>query len=548
MDLDLVLEWVPGTRNKLADILSRHSLVHDESTQTDGGGVSLQSLFVRTSVVEEVPDDLLEEARSHPDYSALRLALRESSPVPVEFELSQRHFSLEAGVLFYDHRICVSRGSGRRLAQEYHLSSVAVHPGIVKTVYALASRFYWPGLRKDVQVIVRECPRCQVIKSPTNPSPVPTYSDDAPPCKWHTIMMDFFTGLPPSSDGFDSILTVVDVLTRRTHFIPCQKIDTAEDTARRFFHVIFRLHGLPSKIISDRDTRWTSSFWSSIMNSLDVQLNLSTSFHPQTDALSENRHRTLALWMRAFSERQKSLWTESLPLLEFALNNSTNATISMSPFEADCGFQPRSPLGFSFENLANPSVHSFLQQSKELVVYLQASLQSLQENNTVPPAPFKPGDKVLVKIRDFFSKKGPYKNSLRTPWIGPFTILSKSGLTSFRLDLPKQWKLHDVFHAALLKPFLGKVDRIQPPPPAKLIGGQEEFVVEDILAERTTKTGTQFLTSWTRYPLSECTWQDFDSIKDTTAFKRYKAESSAFSFAPPSVFGEGAREKKLLTL
>ena len=108
-----------------------------------------------------------------------------------------------------------------------------------------------------------------------HPLPVPKGS-------WLSLLMDFITDLPPTN-GKDSIFIVVDRLTKMAHFIPCTKTIIGEMTAKLFLDNIYRIHGLPNDIVSDMKTQFTSNFWRGLFQLLGVKINLSTTYHPQTD-------------------------------------------------------------------------------------------------------------------------------------------------------------------------------------------------------------------------------------------------------------------------
>ena len=99
---------------------------------------------------------------------------------------------------------------------------------------------------------------------------------------WTSISMDFIVDLPPSK-GFDSIFVMVDRLTKMAHFVPCNKTVTGKETARLFIDNVYKYHGLPDDIISDRGTQLTPKFWQSLFKILQVEIKLSSAYHPQTD-------------------------------------------------------------------------------------------------------------------------------------------------------------------------------------------------------------------------------------------------------------------------
>jgi hypothetical protein len=131
-------------------------------------------------------------------------------------------------------------------------------------------QFYWPGLKKDIDNYLAKCIECQQVKAEhrhlvglLQPLPIPEW-------KWETISMDSITGLPTSTKPNDTIMVVVDKLRNFAYFIPVKSTCKAIDIASIFMKEIFRLHGMPKKIVSDRDTKFTSNFWKSLMVGLET--------------------------------------------------------------------------------------------------------------------------------------------------------------------------------------------------------------------------------------------------------------------------------------
>ena len=156
--------------------------------------------------------------------------------------------------------------------------------------------------------------------------------------------MDFVTGLPRTQRQHDAIWVIVDRLTKPTHFLPVNVKDSLEKLAQLYVDEIVRLHGVPVLIVSDRDPRFTSRFWPSLQTALGTHLHFSTAFHPQTDGQSERTIQTLEDMLRACVMEFKGSWNTHLTLMEFAYNNSYQASIEMAPFEALYGRKCRTPV------------------------------------------------------------------------------------------------------------------------------------------------------------------------------------------------------------
>ena len=143
----------------------------------------------------------------------------------------------------------------------------------------LARTYYWRGMNRDAKDYVRSCPVCQLMKADNRapagqlqPLPVPT-------TKWDQVTTDLVMDLPVSK-GFTAVAVFVDRLTKMVHFAPCTKEVTAQEYAKLFLETVFKLHGLPTVLISDRDPRFTSKFWTTLFSLLGTELRMSTAYHP----------------------------------------------------------------------------------------------------------------------------------------------------------------------------------------------------------------------------------------------------------------------------
>ena len=171
------------------------------------------------------------------------------------------------------------------------------------------------------------------------PLPIPVW-------KWDKITMDFVIGLPRTRRPHDAIWVIVDRLTKSAHFLPVSNDDPLDKLAQLYVAEIVRLHGVPISIVSDRDPRFTSRFWSSLQDAMGTRLHFSTTFHPQTDGQSERTIQTLKDMLRACVIEFKGSWDTHLSLMEFAYNNSYQSNIGMAPFEALYGRKCRTPVSW----------------------------------------------------------------------------------------------------------------------------------------------------------------------------------------------------------
>ena len=163
---------------------------------------------------------------------------------------------------------------------EIHQTPYSSNPGYQKTISTDRKHYCWPRMKKDIAAYISRCMKCQHVKvdhqNPTGllqPLPVQEW-------KWEFISMDFIIGFPMTWRQNDSIMVVVDNFTKATQFIPMQYTHKTDDIEKIFMKEIFKLHGLPKEIISDRDVKFTSNFWKGLFAYLGTKLNFITSYHP----------------------------------------------------------------------------------------------------------------------------------------------------------------------------------------------------------------------------------------------------------------------------
>ena len=224
---------------------------------------------------------------------------------------------------------------------ECHDAPTGGHRGREKTYLAVSRNFYWPRQYEFVRKYIRACEVCQRVKpspssrAPLQPLPIPEEC-------WQSVSMDFVFGFPKDAHKNTGILVFVDRFSKMVHLVAVPESITAQGCARVFIDTIFRLHGLPRELVSDRDPRFTAEFWQSVFRSLGTRLKMSTSDHPETDGQTERVNRVLEEILRGYVHSFSS-WSEFLPMAEFAINNSVHASTTHTPFFVNGLRHPRLP-------------------------------------------------------------------------------------------------------------------------------------------------------------------------------------------------------------
>lgn len=142
--------------------------------------------------------------------------------------------------------------------------------------------------------------------------------------------MDFIEGLP-QSDRFNAILVVIDKFTKYAHFIPVHHPFTALQIAKLYLDQVYKLHGLPKAMVSDRDRVFTSTVWQELFKLIDTKLLMSSSYHPQTDGQTERLNQCLEAFLRCTVHSCPRQWSKWLPVAEFWYNTAQHSALGKSP-------------------------------------------------------------------------------------------------------------------------------------------------------------------------------------------------------------------------
>ncbi|KAI5316655.1 hypothetical protein L3X38_036362 [Prunus dulcis] len=433
------------------------------------------------------------------------------------------------GALMVGNRLYVPQDETlkREILEEAHSSVFAMHPGSTKMYHTLREHYWWPFMKKEIAEYVRKCLICQQVKAERQkpsgllqPLPIPEW-------KWEHLTMDFVFKLPRTRNKHDGVWVIVDRLTKSAHFLPIRANYTLNKLAQLFIDEIVRLHGVPVSITSDRGPRFTSRFWTKLHEAFGTQLQFSTTFHPQTDGQSERTIQTLEDMLRACALQFRDDWDEKLPLMEFAYNNSYQASIKMSPFDALYGKHCRTPFYWDEVGENRLEVADDVERTKEQVKIIRERLKTAQNrqksyaDNRRKDLQFEIGDWVFLKLSPWkgvvrFGKRG----KLSPRYIGPYKVVERVGPVAYRLALPSDLsRLHDVFHVSMLRKYISDPSHVLEEQPIEL---QEDLTyVEQPVQILDRKM--QVLRSreiplvkvlWRSHTVEEATWEPEDQMRE----------------------------------
>lgn len=502
---NFTISYRPGSRNTKPDALSRlFSSDHD---------VPAATIIPPSCVVGALSWEIKDQV----------LAAQQTEPGPVNKP---------------PNRLYVPSSVRARLIHWAHTAKFSCHPGINRTVTLIRRNFWWPSLFRDVKDYVLACSVCARNKTRNQPPSGLLHPLPVPKRPWSHIALDFVTGLPPSK-GFTTILTVVDRFSKACHLVPLRKLPTAMQTAQLLTKHVFRLHGIPAEILSDRGPQFVSRVWKGFGTALGAKVALSSGFHPQTNGQTERLNQELEAALRCLCSSHPSSWSVHLPWVEYAHNSHTSTATGLSPFESSLGYQP--PLFPSDEQQASvTSVRHHLRRCRHIWALTNAALNRTAEVNRrladrkrTPAPSFSPGQEVWLSTRDINLKSSNRKLSPR--FIGPFKITSVLSPLAVRLKLPEGLKIHPVFHVSLLKPVRSSplCPPSGPPPPARDIDGHPAYDVTKILAVRRRGRGFQYLVDWRGYGPEERSWVPRSFILDPDLIRDFEASHGSSLSRPP---------------
>ena len=478
-EYNFTVAYKPGRENILADALSR---------RPDYESQSMDELMGISVVGSSLYDDI---RSAYDDDSQCRALIAhfnadDASKVSLSDALraSLHRFSYGDRLLYYrvhpsdTPRIVVPSCEDlrSRILYEFHDTPMGGHIGREKTYAAVSARYYWRHMYKHVERYIRKCAACQSVKSSAC-SAAPLQSLPVPHECWTDVSLDFMFGFPRDRRRHNGILVFVDRLSKMVHLVPCSKGIDGKKSASHFIDHVFKHHGMPDRLVSDRDPRFTGHFWQEVFRRLGTRLKMSTAAHPQSDGQTERANRVIEDMLRSFCAQFPQEWSSLLPLVEFAMNNSVHASTGYTPFFLNALRHPRTPVSLSTtdESTRPSSAHAtdvdrFLTTRSAALRFVRDNLaaaqdrqkQSADRHGRRVTHSFDVGDFVYLSTKDLpkdaISAHLGHSNSKLLPrFIGPFKVTARAGPLAYELGLPAHFsRVHPVFYVGLLKAHQGE--------------------------------------------------------------------------------------------
>jgi hypothetical protein len=512
-DFDLEIRHIAGTKN-WADPLSRRPDLKPEEGDNEDVVALPDAIFAKVLAITQAEDDIA-KGQSEEE--------KQIQQWNTKYGLTQD----EEGIWRKGTAVVVAQPQTwkKSIVEHYHDAHTAGHPGVWKTLFAIVHDFWWPGIRQDVKDYIAGCATCQATKTVTHRNK-PELSPITPehPVPFGTIAVDFITKLPKSRD-FDTILTITDHdCTKAVILVPCCEGEPVENIAEAYYQKAFPYIGIPHKVISDRDTRFTSKLFKEVCDQLKIRQNISTAYHPQTDGQSERTNQTVETILRIYCNHRQTNWSEHLPLVQYIINARPSSATKVAPFDAWMGHIPRTHQTY------HPSpLPKFEERKVELLktrLQIDKAIRHAQELMIKERAfkPYQEGERVWLEGTHLNTTHPTFK--LRAKRFGPFPIKKKLSAVAYELDLPSQWRIHPVFNATQLHPY--KETEIHgpnfPEPPPEMVAEEEEYEVEEIRDARSYGRARQlqYLIKWKGYSEAHNSWEPVKHIHAPQKLQEFK--------------------------
>jgi len=492
---NFTLKHVPGSKMGKVDSLSRRPdwQVGVKKDNEDQKLVKPEWLEVRKmEMVEIIVDgvDLLEEVRKSKvrDNEVVKV-VEEMKKVEVKM-LRDEEWREADGIMYKEGKVYVPKDNKLRaeIIRLHYDTPVGGHGGQWKMVELVTQNFWWPGVTKEVKQYVEGCDACQCNKNCTEQPAGKLMPNSIPEKPWMHILADFITKLP-LVQGYDSILVVVDQLTKMVHFILTTEKTSIEGLARLFRDNMWKLHGLLESIILDRGPQFAAGLMRELNRMLGIVSKLSMAFHPQTDGQTERVNQELEQYLRMFINYRQEQWPKWLGTAEFAYNNKVHSSTQTMPFKANYRQDPR--MGFEGRKKGKyKRAEKFVTKMKEIQEEAKAALGKVQEEmkrymdrKRGDVDEYKVGDLVMLSTKDLkYQMVKRRTEKLMERFVGPYRIKKIISSNAVELELPSMVKIHLVVNISRIQRYIGQVEGQRKEQPAPVvIKGEEEWKVERIL-------------------------------------------------------------------
>ncbi|KAJ1591023.1 hypothetical protein NDA11_005241 [Ustilago hordei] len=538
-DFDFILQYRPGDKGGEPDALTRRTDMQPAGEEQDH---NVRQLLPPRVFKETADHDSLLVAPMISMESIASKGLKDLVKIfqPLDQELQEIHrkkpFELKDDLWYSGGRLVIpkvimpgrtnnrhSRSAkevdGQSLSVEHlrfmvmtqcHDGITAGHVGRDATIKAAQRHYWWPNMTAWIADYVASCPVCARYKAPRHrPYGLlqPLATPDRP---WGSISLDFIEGLPPSkkydSKTYDSILVIVDRLTKFAILAPTHKTVTAKQTAVLLYGHMVRLFGYPDHMVSDRGRQFISGAWKAFAEQMGVKHSLSMAYHPQTDGQTERVNQVIEQYLRMYCNYEQDDWVNLLDTAAFVYNNTVHNSIGVN----------------------DPGRFKYLMDGKERCKYLQEQIREAQRrsvdqyNRKHKDIEFKVGDMVYINRRNWKTRRPTPK--LDTQFAGPYPVQEQVGRRAYRITLPANLRVNDVFHVSMLEPARTSSlpQRAEQPTIPSLPDEDLDFEVEALIDKRSHNGTTEYKVLWRGYSEEAASWEPVENLNCPDLIQEYE--------------------------
>ncbi|KAJ1039706.1 hypothetical protein NDA10_003202 [Ustilago hordei] len=516
-DFDFILQYRPGGKGGEPDALTRRTDMQPAGEEQDHNSIASKGLRDLVKIFQPLDQELQEIHRTKPFevrdnlwYSGGRLVIpKVIMPGRTNNRHSRSAKEVDGQSLSVEHlRFMVMT--------QCHDGITAGHVGRDATIKAAQRHYWWPNMTAWIADYVASCP--------------PLATPDRP---WGSISLDFIKGLPPSkkydSKTYDSILVIVDRLTKFAILAPTHKTVMAKQTAVLLYGHMVRLFGYPDHMVSDRGRQFISGAWKAFAEQMGVKHSLSTAYHPQTDGQTERVNQVIEQYLRMYCNYEQDDWVNLLDTAAFVYNNTVHNSIGVSPFFACYGWNPKAHPDIPRRlGVNDPGRFEYLMDGKERCKYLQEQIREAQRrsvdqyNRKHKDIEFKVGDMVYINRRNWKTRRPTPK--LDTWFAGPYPVQEWVGCRAYRITLPANLRVHDVFHVSMLEPARTSSlpQRAEQPTIPSLPDEDLDFEVEALIDKRSHNGTTEYKVLWRGYSEEAASWEPVENLNCPDLIQEYE--------------------------
>jgi len=447
-------------------------------------------------------------------------------------------------------RLCIPTSMEREvfeIAHDHHH-----HQGVDRCHDRLRASVYIHHMLRRLRMYIDHCWPCkrnQTTRHPPYGELQPIQTEFLP---FHTVTMDWIVALPEVPE--DALLTTTCKATKRVALTPGFTTWTAQEWAAAWLTTLeIRDWSYPLQIISDRDPKFTSDFFTAMAKALHIKMCTTTAYHPQADGQSERTNQTVEIALRYnVTSHPDGKWTDCLPHLQATLNNSRNQTTGYTPNELLRGFNSNLDSLHALEDLP-PADYEKLRgrlraEAQDAVAWANAGMKARYDSKHKPLS-FKEGDQVMLRLHHGYKILGHENRKLSHQREGPFRVKRKAGNLAYELELPPNYKIHPVVSVLQLEklpqepdPFERPQDH-EPGPVAAQDDDAPAYEIERLIGRRIrTKRGrpvVQYLVKWLGYSAASNQWYDLENLSD--ALELVKSYDEAHPPGTPEPMASASR-------